>query len=81
MLGHHTEAVLAYQESIPLRNALVAIDPGQRKHLMAALHNLANSFHILGRDAEAGAAANEALRMNWSDDPKTLHVNHILERD
>ena len=64
VLGRHTEAVLAYQESIDLRRAWVETDPRQRVYLMTALHNIANSVHALGENAEADAAANEALQMN-----------------
>ena len=65
LLGQHAEAVLSYQESIPLWNALGARDPGRTISLkMKVLHNMANSLHALGQEAEADAAANETLQMN-----------------
>ena len=63
-LGTHAEAVLAYQESIPLQRARVATDPQQKIYLRRALHNIANCFNVLGKCVEADAAAIEALERN-----------------
>ena len=63
-LGQHTEAVLVYQESIPLRRALAAANNEEEAYLIAALHNIANSFHALGKRADANAAAIEVLKRN-----------------
>ena len=63
-LGKHAEAVLAYQESIPLRRARAATDPEQENYLKGALHDIANSFNALGKCVEANAAAAEALEKN-----------------
>ena len=63
-LGKHAEAVLAYQESIPLRRARAATDSKQEKRLRRALHNIGNSFNALGKCIEADAAAIEALERN-----------------
>jgi len=64
LLGQHAEAVLAFQESIPLRRARAATDPTKEKYLGTALHNIANSFHALNKHSEANAAATEALEGN-----------------
>ena len=61
LLGKHAEAVLAYQESIPLWRARAATDPEQEIYLRRTLHNIANSFNALGKCVEADAAAIEAL--------------------
>ena len=63
-LGTHAEAVLAYQESIPLWRAHAATDPEEEENLSAALHNIANCFNALGKYVEADAAAIEALERN-----------------
>ena len=63
-LGEHAEAVLAFQESIPLWRACAATDPKQEIHLRRALHNIANSLNALGKCIEADAAATEALERN-----------------
>ena len=60
-LGKHAEAALAYQESIPLWHARAATDPDKEIYLKRALHNIANSFNVLGKCVEADAAAIEAL--------------------
>ena len=63
-LGKHAEAVLAYQESIPLWRARAATDPEEEIYLRWALHDIANSFNALGKYVEADAAAIEALERN-----------------
>ena len=70
LLGQHEEAVLAYQESIPLWHAWVATNPGERGYLVVTLYNMANSLHALGKNGEADAAANEVLQMNDWELPK-----------
>ena len=63
-LGKHAEAVLAYQEFIPLWRARAATDPEEEIYLRWALHDIANSFNALGKYVEADAAAIEALERN-----------------
>ena len=63
LLGQHAEAVLVYQESILLWRTLTAANP-KEIYLIAALHNIANSFHALGKHVDANAAANEVLERN-----------------
>ena len=62
-LGEYPESVLAYQESILLRRSLAAKDSKEGR-LILSLHHIAESFLVLGKDAEANAAANEAVEMN-----------------
>ena len=62
-LGEYAESVVAFQESIVLRRALVATDSEDRD-LILSLHDVALSFLALGKHAEANAAANEALERN-----------------
>jgi tetratricopeptide (TPR) repeat protein len=64
LLGQHVDAVLAYQESILLRRALAATDSVEKINLIMTLHCIAHSFLALYKDAEANAAANEALERN-----------------
>ena len=63
-LGQHAEAVLAFQECIPLQRALAARDSEEERDLLRALHDIAHSFLALGRDAEANTAANEVMERN-----------------
>jgi tetratricopeptide (TPR) repeat protein len=63
-LGQHAEAVLVYQESILLARALAATGP---ECLIGSLHEIAISFHALGKHAEAYTAATEALERNLGE--------------
>ena len=64
LLEQHTEAVVAYQESIPLLRARVVLNSDKERYLVVALHNMARSLHALGQDTQADDAATEALQMN-----------------
>ena len=72
LLGEYPESVLAYQESILLRRALAATELKERR-LMQSLHNIAQCFFVLGKDAEANAAANEAVEMNHGRGLENCH--------
>ncbi len=62
-LGVYAESLLAYQESILLRRALAVTD-SEEIHLILSLHSIAKSLLVLGRRAEANAAADGALERN-----------------
>ena len=85
-LGNHAEAVLAYQESIPMRRARAATDSEEEKHLSMALHCIANSFNALGRCGEANAAAIDALERNhgkvfeWCNDAPYFKSCFVCQR-
>ena len=64
LLGQYAEAVLAFQECILLWQPWVATVPRARPSLVYAFHTMANSLHALDRNAEADAAAIEALQIN-----------------
>ena len=64
LFGRHTDAVVAYQESIFLLHAQPELNLEEEAYLVIALHNMASSLHALGQDTQAVTAATEALHMN-----------------
>ena len=70
LLGQHEEAVLACRELISLLHTRRPTDRRKGVYLMHSLHNMAVSLHALGRNAEADAAATEALQINHGGFPE-----------
>ena len=65
LLGQHAEAVLAYQESIPMLRNLTATDRQAETDLTLSLHESALSLYALDKRADANDAADEALDRSY----------------
>ena len=61
LLGQHAEAVLVYQECIPMLRDCTAPDHHAETDLTLSLHDIALSLYALDRRADANDAADEAL--------------------
>ena len=61
LLGQHAEAVLVYQECIPMLRDRTATDYREETKLTLSLHDSALSLYALDKRADANDAADEAL--------------------